>query len=1078
MQKRFRKYLVMFLCVSFLCPYFMTILQQGARSLVSAAAIPTKGVCTANELNVRSGPGTDYAQVKAGGKYVVLSKGQEVSILSEKKDWYEIKVKISGENVTGYCLSTYIKVTATATPTPTSKPKPTAAPTPDMVKTTVYNLSIPATITANELNFRRLADTDSEIYAVLKKDESVTVLGVKEADGYLWYYVSAKVNGKTKKGYIVSDYAAFTFKKNFYARTKEKMNLMTEAGGSKKVTNSDGKAVSVAKDKLLYIVSEQMKGGEKWLRVRVTVSGVKYYGYVRLSAINLAGVAQTVYVTPTPTPSIAPTPVDDEQEFSYAATITANSLNLREKASTKSDILTELSKNQKLTILNASAMEDGTWYRAALTAGKKDYVGYLFSPYVALDFPQEVYAKVVGGSLKLRSKANDKAVYVKKADESILSLAKGTSVKLVGETNVSGDKWFTVEVEVSGKVYRGFATADRLMLAAEPTKEPEPTPTSTPTPTKEEGPTPTPEEEDEPTPTPKEDELTPTPTPSATPTPSPSPTPTKAPTPTLPSKGQGKITEVTALALKELPQYGSKLIKNANGFSVVIDAENVFEVLDVVDDGENRWCHVVFKQDGIDYIGYINANYVRYVDGSEILDDPTQEVPTPIDPQPTPYPTDIPAVTDPADFEALLDAQNFPESYRQALRDLHALHPQWKFVANHTGLDWNTALDNESVVGKNLISNTKGAAWKSFETNAYNWKTDTFVVYDGSTWVTASREANAYYMDPRNFLDETNIFQFELLTYEPTYQTSAGVENILRGTAMEGQYVHYTDEYGNSKSATYAQIFEEAAQYSGVNPFHLASRVKQEIVVGANTLSNSVSGTVPGFEGLYNYYNIGAYHSTVAGGAIANGLKYAQNGAPNAAALNESMLIPWTDPYRAILGGAYYIGYSYINRGQNTIYLQKFNMTPTSTYSHQYMANVEAPYSEGRKVAGAYAEFGELPLVFSIPVYLNMPQEVCAEPGISYNPNNWLKSLSVKDASGNELFLTPTFDMTADQEYYIVVDHSCDMVEVSAEAVSHLATVSGNTWYPLADGNNELVIYVTAENGDVKEYRITVARSQ
>ena len=88
------------------------------------------------------------------------------------------------------------------------------------------------------------------------------------------------------------------------------------------------------------------------------------------------------------------------------------------------------------------------------------------------------------------------------------------------------------------------------------------------------------------------------------------------------------------------PQYGSKLVKNANGFSVVISTENVFEVLDIVDDGENRWCHVVFKQDGVDYVGYINADYVLYVDGGEILDDPTQEVPTPA--EPSPYPTDIP----------------------------------------------------------------------------------------------------------------------------------------------------------------------------------------------------------------------------------------------------------------------------------------------------------------------------------------------------------------------------------------------------------------------------------------------------
>ena len=94
---------------------------------------------------------------------------------------------------------------------------------------------------------------------------------------------------------------------------------------------------------------------------------------------------------------------------------------------------------------------------------------------------------------------------------------------------------------------------------------------------------------------------------------------------------------------------------------MVISTENVFEVLDIVDDGENRWCHVVFKQDGVDYVGYINADYVLYVDGGEILDDPTQEVPTPA--EPSPYPTDIPQVVDPADFEALLDAKELGSDY-------------------------------------------------------------------------------------------------------------------------------------------------------------------------------------------------------------------------------------------------------------------------------------------------------------------------------------------------------------------------------------------------------------------------------
>ncbi|MDE7212045.1 MAG: SH3 domain-containing protein, partial [Lachnospiraceae bacterium] len=772
--------------------------------------------------------------------------------------------------------------------------------------------------------------------------------------------------------------------------------------------------------------------------------------------------------SPTPKPTKAPSQtevVDEEQEFSYDATVTANELNLRKKASTESDVLATFTKNQELTVLNAQAQEDGIWYRVAATVNKKTLVGYLFSPYVKLDFTQTVYANVTGGALKLRSKANAKAVYVTKESGSVLSIANKKSVKLLSETTVSQTKWFEVEVEVSGKTYTGYATADRLALAAEPTPTPtpSPTPTATPTPT----PTPTPTATPTPTPTPT---LLPTqgvePSPSPTPMQAGSVTPQPSPTGALPTKGQAKIAGVTALALKELPQYGSKLIKNASGFSVVVGTENVFEVLDAVEDGENRWYHVVYKQDGAEYVGYINADYIQFIEGGDIFWEETEN----------PTPTDIPT-QNPEDFEALLSAQNFPESYKAALRELHAMHPTWKFLANHTGLDWETAVDNESVVGRNLISNTKGAAWKSFEPNAYNWKTDTFVVYDGSTWVTASREANAYYMDPRNFLDETNIFQFELLTYEPAYQTVEGVESILKNTAMEQKVVNYTDENGNAASMTYGEIFVRAAEYSGVSPFHLASRVKQEVVVGTNSLSNSVSGTVSGFEGLYNYYNIGAYHSTVAGGAIANGLKYAKNGSTNAA-LNESMLIPWTDPYRAILGGAYYIGYSYINRGQNTIYLQKFNMTPTSTYSHQYMANIEAPYSEGRKVAGAYAEFGDLPIVFSIPVYLNMPQEACPEPQVAYNPNNWLKNLSVKDTAGNELVLTPTFDVSVDQEYYIVVENSCDMVEVSAQAVSSLATVNGNTWYPLTVGNNEIVVAVTAENGEVREYRITVARSE
>ena len=41
-----------------------------------------------------------------------------------------------------------------------------------------------------------------------------------------------------------------------------------------------------------------------------------------------------------------------------------------------------------------------------------------------------------------------------------------------------------------------------------------------------------------------------------------------------------------------------------------------------------------------------------------------------------------------SDFEAYLNSQGFPESYKDGLRQLHASYPNWVFKAFDTGLDW------------------------------------------------------------------------------------------------------------------------------------------------------------------------------------------------------------------------------------------------------------------------------------------------------------------------------------------------------------------------------------------------------
>jgi beta-N-acetylglucosaminidase len=325
-------------------------------------------------------------------------------------------------------------------------------------------------------------------------------------------------------------------------------------------------------------------------------------------------------------------------------------------------------------------------------------------------------------------------------------------------------------------------------------------------------------------------------------------------------------------------------------------------------------------------------------------------------------------------------------------------------------------------------------------------------------------------MDPRNFLTEKGIFQFETLAFNSQYQNAVGVESILYNTPLYNKNYSFINDSGATVTKSYSESFMDAAVYSGVSPYHLASRSKQEVVTGVTTLSDSVSGTFSGYQGFYNFFNIGAYHSTAAGGAIANALKYAKNGTTSSS-LNTQYLIPWDNPYDAIVGGSYIIGSTYIKRGQDTIYLQKFNMTAASTFSHQYMANIEAPNAEAAKTYAAYSNMSTMPLVFSVPVYLNMPETVSQVPVKAYNPNNWLKTLAVDGYS-----LSPTFDLKADQQYSLIVPNSTASIKVSASAVSTKATVQGTGNIILNTGNNIVTITVTAENGNTRNYIINVFR--
>lgn len=415
---------------------------------------------------------------------------------------------------------------------------------------------------------------------------------------------------------------------------------------------------------------------------------------------------------------------------------------------------------------------------------------------------------------------------------------------------------------------------------------------------------------------------------------------------------------------------------------------------------------------------------------------------------------------DDKEFEAYLKEQGFPQSYWSGLKTLHAMYPEWVFKAQPTGFDWDYAVDQETVIGKSLVQSTSKSSWKSTDPKAYNWDTGKWTEFDTGGWVAASREIVAYYMDPRNFLTQNSIFQFLLQSFDANVQNVAGVERLVSGTFLANTV---TDTDG--KKLYYPQVIYDAGKKVGVNPYVLAAMIIQE--QGTKGLSDSISGKAPGFEGYFNFYNIGA----VAGGgntAVKNGLIYAKGGANGT---GTSYGRPWNSRAKAITGGAQFYANGYVTAGQNTLYLKRFNVQGDNPFTHQYMTSVWGAASEGLSLAGGYSEeLRQAPLVFSIPVYDDMPSSPCAQPTGDGSPDNRLSTLKVGSYA-----LTPAFNNDT-ANYSVVVPYATSSVTVTATPKNSKAKVSGAGAVPLKVGSNTVKVTVTAENGSQRTFTLTIAR--
>lgn len=296
-----------------------------------------------------------------------------------------------------------------------------------------------------------------------------------------------------------------------------------------------------------------------------------------------------------------------------------------------------------------------------------------------------------------------------------------------------------------------------------------------------------------------------------------------------------------------------------------------------------------------------------------------------------------------SDDVANLNDSQYP-GIKERIQALQAKYPNWKFKILYTDLDWNTVITNEYV-------HTSGGSRNYVQATAnYQgaWICSACGYKDG-LWRCASEEAIKYMMDPRNSLNASDIFQFEELT-NSGYDMNV-INRMTEGTFLKG----------------YESIVAKAADTTGVNPYYIIGRMIQEQGTSGTALTSGVKIDDVAY---YNPFNIQANGSDpISAGAI-----YAQGQG-------------WDTLEKGIIGGINFLSNEYTKKGQNTLYLQKFDVESDhyGLYWHQYMQNIMAAQSEGTTLRKTYEKINAISTshTFIIPVYKNMPASACARPNSS-----------------------------------------------------------------------------------------------
>lgn len=386
-----------------------------------------------------------------------------------------------------------------------------------------------------------------------------------------------------------------------------------------------------------------------------------------------------------------------------------------------------------------------------------------------------------------------------------------------------------------------------------------------------------------------------------------------------------------------------------------------------------------------------------------------------------------------------INEQKYP-GIKQMIQSLQSEHPNWNFKILYTGIDWKEAIIYEYMghegSPKNLVpvSSKCTGDWVCLSCGEDKY-------YDNGNWRCASETTIQYMMDARNSINNSDIFQFMELTYQEASYDS--IKQMVEKTFLNN------DIYINA-------ILSAGKQYN-VSPYYIVALAIQEQGAGG---SSTVSGTYPGYEGYYNIFNISASGND-GGTIITNGLSYARDKG-------------WTSIEASIYGGVEKISTSYIAKGQDTLYLQKFDVDNSDgkLYWHQYQQNILAAQNEGVKIRQTFESIKSInsAYTFVIPVYENMLTTAQGKPSTTKTINTLITDLNRVNVKSTISLRSSPAGSKIDQKLY------------SGEIVTRLEKATekvGNTYWDKIMKADGTIAYVARETYDYeseyKPYLIPVA---